>query len=189
MKRGDRSNRRHRPHSWWVHMLWGLSAIVLGILLLTSPVMTGLFLVQLMAVFWLVGGVIDIIHAVVAREKGWGWTVGGGTVGILAGLVILGHPIIGAVIAAATLFLFAAFTAILSGITNILGGRSRDEESRSWRRFFLGVLQIIIGIFMLWHPVLGTLTFTTALGLVAIVGGVGSVGLAIGARRRNKAGR
>ena len=183
------SERRRRPHSWWVHMLWGLSSIVLGILLLTRPVMTGLFLVQLMAVFWLVGGVIDIIHALSAREAGWGWTVVGGTVGILAGLFILGHPIIGAVVAAATLFLFAAFTAIVSGVTNILGGRSRGEESRSWRRFFLGVFQIIIGIFMLWHPVLGTLTFTTALGLVAIVGGVGSVGLAIGARRSRKSGR
>ena len=189
MKKADRSDRRHRTHSWWVHLLWGLSAIVLGILLLTRPVITGVFLVRLMGVFWLVGGVIDFVHAVFAREKGWGWTVGGAIVGILAGLVILGHPVVGMVITAATLFLVAAFTAIVSGATNILGCRNRTEESWSWRRFFLGVLQIIIGIFMLWHPVLGTLTFATALGLIAIVGGVGSVGLAIGARRSRKSGR
>ena len=170
-------------------MLWGLSAIVLGILLLTRPVITALFLVQLMGVFWLVGGIIDIIHAVFTREKGWGWTAGGAIVGILSGLVILGHPIVAMAITAATLFLVAAFTAIVSGVTNILGGRNRTEESWSWRRFFLGVLQIVIGLFMLWHPVTGTLTFTTALGLIAIGGGVGSVGLAIGARSTRKSGR
>ena len=179
-------NRQQRTHSWWAYLLWGISSIVLGILLLTRPVMTGLFLVQAMAVFWLVGGVIDIVHGLFAREKGWGWSVAGGIVGILAGLVILGHPIAGAVITAAALFLIAAFTAIFTGVTNILGVRSRAGESWSWGRFFLGLLQIVIGVFMLWHPVIGTLAFTTALALVAIVGGVGSVGLAFRARARRK---
>ena len=63
---------------------------------------------------------------------------------------------------------------------------SRAGESWSWGRFFLGFLQIVIGVFMLWHPVIGTLAFTTALALVAIVGGVGSVGLAFRARAHRK---
>ena len=36
------------------------------------------------------------------------------------------------------------------------------------------------------HGLLGTLTFPAALGLLAIIGGVGSVGLAIAARSRRK---
>lgn len=187
MKRSDRLNRQDRAHGWLAHMLWGLSSIVLGFLLLTRPVMTGLLLVQFMAVYWLVGGVIDIVHAVFARDKGWGWNIAGGIVGILAGLVILGHPLIGAALTAATLFMLAAFTAIFSGVTNILGCRSQAGKSWSWGRFFLGVLQVIVGIFMLWHPILGTLTFTTALGLVAIVGGLGSIGLAFHSRSRKSA--
>ena len=187
MKRAERSNRQGRSHGWLAHLLWGLSSIVLGFLLLTRPVMTGLVLVQFMAVYWIAGGVVDVVHGVFAREKGWGWNIAGGIVGILAGFVILGHPIIGAALTAATLFILAAFTAIFSGVTNILGCRSQAGRSWSWGRFFLGVLQVIIGIFMLWHPILGTLTFTTALGLVAIVGGAGSIGLAFRARSSKSA--
>ena len=187
MKNADRSTRQGRTRGWWVHLLWGLSAIVLGVLLVARPVETGLFLVQVMAIFWLVGGVIDLIHALVARDKGAGWSIVVAIVGILAGLVILGHPIVGLVLTVTTLFMVAAFSAIFFGVTNIVeGARKRDGESRPWSRFFLGVLQVVIGIFMLWHPVLGTLAFSSALGFVAIAGGVGAVGLALGARKRNK---
>ena len=181
----EKSQPSPRNHSWWAYLLWGLGSIVLGILLITRPALTALFLVRAMAVFWLVGGVVDIIRALVARDKGGGWIIAGGIVGILAGIVILGHPILGAVLTLATLFLFAACSAIFYGVVNIVGGAVRGEAaSWSWGRFLLGVLQVIIGVFMLWHPVVGTLAFTSVLGIVAIVGGVGATGLAIGSRRR-----
>ncbi|MCY4377243.1 MAG: DUF308 domain-containing protein [Spirochaetaceae bacterium] len=184
----DRSSREHGSHGWWAHLLWGISVVVLGVLLIARPVGKAVFLVQVMAVFWLVGGAIDVIHAMVARDKGWGWSLIGGVIGMLAGFVILGHPIVGAVLTVATLFLVAAFAAIVTGVMNMLGGspRAKKRSGASWSlgRFFRGLLQVVIGVFMLWHPILGTLTFSTALGLVAIVGGAAATALALRARSR-----
>ena len=159
----------------WI--LWGVGAFVVGMMLLTNPATTAVFIVRVVAVFWLVGGVIDVFQALFTRRgQGRGWTLFGGVIGILGGLVILGHPILGVVIATATLYLFAAISAMAFGLSNLFG--ARGERGWTWGRFFLGILQLLIGVLMLWHPVIGSLEFTTVLAIAAIAGGGGMVMLA-----------
>lgn len=163
-------------------LLWGLGAITVGILFLNSPAMTARFIVQVLAVYWLVGGVIDVFVAVWSREGNWGWSIISGVVGIIIGFVILGHPLAGAAITVAILYIFLALSAILSGLTNIVGGSRRGAgKKRTWSlgRFFLGAIQLVIGILMFWHPIMGSLAFTTVLALFVIVGGMGTIMAAI----------
>ena len=168
-------------HGRSARVLWGLIALVLGVMLLVSPGMTAVFIVQAVAVFCLVGGVVDVLQALFSRQQeGRGWALLGGIVGILGGLMILGYPFLGLVITTATLYVFAAVSALVYGLTNLLGARTGKHWP--WGRFFLGVLQVLIGVLMLWHPVIGSLQFTTVLAIVAVLGGIGLVGLAL--RRR-----
>ena len=167
---------RSQSHSPLFYLLAGIGAVVLGIFLVTSPVTTMRYLVQVLAVVWLVSGAGDIGRALFKRDEGWGWTLLGGFVSIVAGLVILGNPLLGAVFSVGTLFIFAAVAVIASGLANIFGGteRTKVRTSKRWTigRFLLGVLQVACGVLILMHPLFGLVTLTLTLGFVAIVGGV-----------------
>lgn len=157
-------------------LMWAVGAVIFGVLLVTWPVPTLRVLVRLLAVFWLVSGVADVGRSVFKRENGRGWSLLGGIVSIVAGLAILGNPLLGAVFSVGTLVVFAAVAVIFSGIANIFGGtkRTRSKTEKGWTvgRFVLGVLQVGIGVVILMHPVLGLVTVTFAMAIVAIVGGV-----------------
>ena len=174
----------------WSQLLWGLGAITVGILFLNNPAMTARFIVQVLAVYWLIGGAIDVCVALWTREGNWGWQIISGIFGIVIGFVILGHPLAGAVITVAILYIFLAMSAILSGLTNIVGGSRRGaSRKRSWSlgRFFLGAIQVAIGVLMLWHPITGSIAFTTVMAIFVIIGGTGTVMAALMGNRENPA--
>mgnify|MGYP002189487413 FL=1 len=69
---------------WWVSLLIGLLAIMLGIWCLTSPWSTITALSIVFSVTFFVSGVFEIIFAVSNRNtlKGWGWTLVSGIIEI-----------------------------------------------------------------------------------------------------------
>jgi uncharacterized membrane protein HdeD (DUF308 family) len=78
---------------YWFTVLWGIGAVVVGVLLVSRPVVTAFFLVQVMAVLWLVGGVVDIVSVLFNRVgEHRVWRLVGGVVAIVAGLILLGNP-------------------------------------------------------------------------------------------------
>src|SRR5690242_15644046 len=83
---------------WWLPVAFGITAIVLGVLLLAYPGVTALVLVAVMGIYWLVEGVFDVILAIVHRAPRWGWRLASGIVSAIAGLFILAYPILGTVL-------------------------------------------------------------------------------------------
>jgi uncharacterized membrane protein HdeD (DUF308 family) len=77
---------------WWLVLLEGIAAIILGLLLLTAPQATLLVLVQLLGIYWLVKGIFQIISIFIDSSR-WGWKLFAGILGIVAGIIILGHPL------------------------------------------------------------------------------------------------
>src|SRR5947209_17942141 len=76
---------------WWLVLLEGIAAVIIGLFLLTSPGITLLFLVQVAGFFWLFGGIL--IVSIFVDSSLWGWKLIGGIIGILAGILVLQHPI------------------------------------------------------------------------------------------------
>ncbi len=162
--------RRQDSWLWWLPLLFGISAIVLGGLLLVRPSMTAIILIAVMGVYWLIEGVFDVILALVHRAPHWGWRLAGGIISALAGLVILAYPIEGTVIAVIVLFWVLVIGAIVSGILNIIGGL--QAAPRSWWTVLLGVLKIVLAVLLLENPLVGTLALVPVLGILAIVNGI-----------------
>jgi len=126
--------------------------------------------VQIMAVFWVVGGVLDPMNGLTHPEQpGRAWRVLGGIIGILAGIIIMIHPIVGTPVTIAFGFYFLAFAAIVTGIINLMGGFPR---TLSWGVSLLGVTQIILGIFLVTHPLVGMLAYVPTLGMLASAAGI-----------------
>ncbi|MFN2188020.1 MAG: DUF308 domain-containing protein, partial [Candidatus Promineifilaceae bacterium] len=84
---------------WWFLLIDGIVAIIIGILLLMSPVKMSIILVQALALFWLIKGVISIVGLFVDRSA-WGWKLFIGVVGIIGGYVLIKYPIGGTAVVA-----------------------------------------------------------------------------------------
>lgn len=71
----------------------GALAIIVGLLFLRDPVQTVLLVTILLGVWWVVGGVVDILGAVLRRPaERRGWDIFAGAITVLAGLVLLINP-------------------------------------------------------------------------------------------------
>jgi uncharacterized membrane protein HdeD (DUF308 family) len=82
---------------WWLTLILGISAIVVGGLLLwgnlITKVETYFLLVTVLGVWWLVDGIFDIVSLFVDRTA-WAWKLFMGIVSIIAGGYILMYPIL-----------------------------------------------------------------------------------------------
>ena len=75
----------------WLIVIQGVAGIILGLLLLTAPGISSLVLVQFLAIYWLVSGIIGLVSLIWDRTQ-WGWKVFGGVLGVVAGTAVLRHP-------------------------------------------------------------------------------------------------
>lgn len=71
-----------------LHMLFGVLAIVVGVLFLRAPVNAVLSLTLLMACLLMAGGLFNIISAVSFRFSGWGMSVVSGIIDLILGVLI-----------------------------------------------------------------------------------------------------
>lgn len=164
----DTAGTESLPVPWWLVLLEGIAAVIIGIFLLTSPGITLFALVQVTGFFWLIGGIFRIV-SIFVDSSSWGWKLLGGVIGILAGLVILQHPLW------STLLLPAVYVIILGVQGIILGGASLVMAFRGggWGTGVLGALSILLGIVLLLNPLfIGIAVLPFVLGAFALLGGI-----------------
>jgi uncharacterized membrane protein HdeD (DUF308 family) len=168
-------------HGWVLLLLWGMAWIILGFFLLFQPGITAILLVQMMAVFWVVGGVIDLMNGLAQRDQpNRGWRICSAVLGIAAGVVIMIHPIAGTLVTVAFGYYLLAFTAMVTGLINMFGVFKRHL---SWGGSLLGLMQVILGIFLVTHPLVGMLAYVPTLGIVVIAAGIVIIVSSFKARR------
>ena len=159
-----------QSHGWPLLLVWGVAWVILGLFLLFQPGITAVLLVQLMAVFWVVGGVIDLVTGLGhGGHPHRGWRIFGGILSIAAGVIIMAHPLVGAIVTIAFGFYLLAFAAIINGLINLVGGFTGGI---SWGGSLLGLVQVIVGIFLVTHPLMGILAYVPTLGIITVVAGV-----------------
>ena len=56
------------PIPWWLVLLQGIAAVIIGVFLLTAPGITLLFLVQVLGFFWLIGGILGIMSIFIVEH-------------------------------------------------------------------------------------------------------------------------
>ena len=88
--------------SWWIYLLEGIGAILVGILLLTAPGRTLVAITIFLGFYWLFVGVLELARMFVDRSVPWYWSLLIGLLGIAAGLIVLNHPLLAAAILPAT---------------------------------------------------------------------------------------
>ncbi len=164
--------------TWWIMLIQGIAALILGILLFTNPLSTLFTIVIFLGVFWVVGGIFDIIGAFARRksDKGWLWELIAGVIGIVAGLFLLGNPVASVVLLPATVAIIIGVMAIISGIFNIIWAiRVRNEiQGEAWIILW-GVISIILGIWILSAPLGAAVSLVVVAAALAVIGGIAMI--------------
>jgi uncharacterized membrane protein HdeD (DUF308 family) len=155
---------------WWVILLQGVFAIILGLLLVSSPGMTTLVMIQFLGIYWLIAGVFNLVGIFLDHAM-WGWKLFTGILGILAGMLVIQHPLWSTVLIPTTLIVIIGIVGLIFGIVGLIAA----FQGGGWGPGILGVLGIILGLVLLGSPVLGAIALPLVLGIFALVGGVAAV--------------
>ena len=143
--------------------IFGVIAIILGILCLLAPVLTGVWALTLMGLFVLAAGIVRMIWAFQAGSFGKGllmFAIGGLT--LLCGIALVANPLF----ASGVLTVILAVYFIFDGISEIVGGiRLRPEAGWGWM-LVGGIVSVLLGI-MIWaqFPLSGVWAIGILLGI------------------------
>lgn len=156
---------------WWLVLIEGIAAVILGLMFFMWPAKTTVVLVPLIGLYWMFDGMFSIVSIFVDKSA-WGWKLFMGIVGILAGWFLFTSPIIGAFTLASAFVWVLAFMGIFAGIAKIL----QAFQGAGWGPGFLGVLMIVLGA-LLMNSLLSAPLLTAAIvpfvagGFLVVFGG------------------
>ncbi|HEU5379464.1 MAG TPA: DUF308 domain-containing protein [Ktedonobacteraceae bacterium] len=159
-----------QPFPWWIVLLDGIAALIVGICLLISPGMTTLVLVQFLGFYWLISGTLSIVGIFVNRSL-WGWKLCVGILGILAGLVVIRHPLWSALFLPLSLVITLGILGLAQGIAKF----AQAFQGGGIGAVLLGIIDIIFGIILLTSPLMGALAFILVLGILAVLEGIAAI--------------
>ncbi|MGB0057447.1 MAG: DUF308 domain-containing protein, partial [Methyloceanibacter sp.] len=112
--------------------LEGIAAILVGFLLLTEPASTVVAITIFLGFYWLFVGVLELVRMFVDRSVPWIWSLLIGILGIVAGVLVLNHPLFAAILLPATLVIYLGVLGIVMGIFGIIGGSPVAGLDRSF---------------------------------------------------------
>jgi uncharacterized membrane protein HdeD (DUF308 family) len=161
---------------WWVRLLQGVLAVIVGVMFFARPAGAYEALVLTLGAWAIVDGTFMLVGALTQRS--WQLAIGG-IAGIIVGYLALTRPIGAAVV----FFYFAAVWAMARGIGEIaFGANLRDETPGRGTVVVAGIVSLLFGIGMLLSPLVGILALAYVLGVYAFVWGVVMIALSIAVR-------
>ncbi|MCG6928897.1 MAG: HdeD family acid-resistance protein [Acidobacteria bacterium] len=171
--------------SWWVLLLRGVLAILLGIAAFARPGMALKTLLMLFAAYVFIDGISNVIAAFSGRDDNEHWWVVliEGILGIAIGVLTVFRPGTTGVV----LLVLIAFWAIMTGILRIiLAIRLRKEIEGEWWLGLSGLLGVLFGVIVMMKPGAGALSVLWMIGFWLILMGITLVLLSFKSRGFHK---
>ena len=152
---------------WWLILLQGICAAIIGFLLLTETAVTLATLVVLLGIYWFVLGVLDIAR-MFSSPRGWGWSLFSGILGILAGLVLIRHPLWSGFLTTSVLVWIIGGLGLVMGAVGIV----RAITGGGWGMAIGAVLSILLGLLLIFHTGATIVVLVYTAGVMALIGGI-----------------
>jgi uncharacterized membrane protein HdeD (DUF308 family) len=167
---------------WWLILLNGIAAIIIGLLLLASPKETVVLLMRLLGLYWIISGLFGIV-SIFVDSTAWGWRLFMGIIGIFAGWVVLDNPLWSAVLVPTTFVWLLGLQGIVIGIISLI----EAFRGAGWGAGILGAISIILGAVLLGNAfdnaVMTAMIVAWVGGIFAIVGGIAAIVMSFRVRK------
>ena len=168
-------NRQQQSSAWWIFLLQGIAAILLGLMLITNPGATLVALTTFLGFYLLITGVLALVRFFVDRSTSRLWSLLSGIVGILAGVFVLNHPLLAAVSVPTLLIIILGVEALGMGVFEII----RGFQGGGAGAFILGVINVVIGLLLLGRPMAAALAVPFIFAVLLLIEGVGLLDLGV----------
>lgn len=161
------------PRPWWVTLIEGSALFLVGAVMLWSPAKTQIntwqLLVELLGIWWLIRGVMDIVSMFI-DHTGWGWKLFLGIISIIAGGYILMYPIASALVLPQVFSFVLGLWALVQGVIMLI----MAFRGAGWGAGILGALGILLGLVLMGsYGDFGMgLAFLWTASVFALIGGI-----------------
>jgi uncharacterized membrane protein HdeD (DUF308 family) len=165
---------------WWHLLIEGIVGVILGVFFLTVPGATTVVLVRVLGWFWLIGGILSLV-TMFTGEAGESkiWRLLESILGIVAGFLVLEHPLLAAIT-------IPTILVIIMGILGVLIGGIYAYEALNGAGLGAGLLaamSLILGLILLGSPLLSAMALPFIFGVWLLIGGIAAIGAAFRLRR------
>jgi len=162
---------------WWLVLLEGLASLIIGIYLIASPIATTIILVRLLGWYWLFLG-ITTIATIFMDKTNWIWRAISGMLGILAGLAVIGHPFLSALLVPEIFVIIVGVLVVCFGFIRLFWALKEG-----WGAAIMGAVNILLGALILGNPLLGIVSLVYLAAILGIAGGIIAIYMAIKMRK------
>lgn len=155
---------------WWVILIWGVLAALLGIMLITTPIETAFYLILFMGVYWFIGGIFTLFGLLQDRSF-MGLKIFLSAISILAGVTIMAYPLYSTVLILPMLVVIIGVWGIIIGVTKLFDAfRSKNAGAG-----ILGLISIVFGMILLLSPYAAAIALPIVAGFFSLLAGVSTV--------------
>jgi uncharacterized membrane protein HdeD (DUF308 family) len=154
---------------WWLILMGGILNVIVGLLLLTSPVRTVFVLVLALGFYWIFTGILTLVGMFIDNTA-WGWKLLMGLLSLAAGVIILRYPLIGMVTIPAIMILILGIQGLTAGLIGLL----LAFKGGGWGAGILSLLSVVFGLILIFNyssPAM-IVTFVWMTGIFALAGGI-----------------
>lgn len=127
-------------------LLGGIISLVFGVLLIARTEGTIEVIMMLVGLWWLIQGLFNLLAVFIDKSQ-WGWKLLGGIFGVIAGLLVLNHPLIGGAIYFSVWIIVLGIFGLLFGVVAIVAA----FQGAGWGAGLFGVVSVIIGLLMIFN--------------------------------------
>ena len=163
---------------WWLLLLQGIAAIILGLMLITAPGATLVVMVTFLGFLWLIEGILSLVHVFIDRSIPRIWSLLTGIIGIIAGILVVRHPLLAALTVPTVLVILLGVGGLSMGASGIIAAFAGGGIGI----FILGVINVLIGLLLLSSPAAAALAVPFVFGVLLLIEGVALIVLAFRAK-------
>ena len=170
-----------RDH-WVLFLIEGIVLVLLGVLAVLVPMVATIAVTILIGWLFCISGVVGLITTLMMRNApGFWWSLLSAVLGVVAGIILLGWPVLGAI--SLTLLMTAFFT--IEGIASIMYSlEHRKELTGRWTWMLVSGIVDLILAFIIVTGLPGTAAWALGLlvGINMLFGGTSMIAMALHAR-------
>ncbi len=121
-----------------------------------------------LGLYWLFVGVLELVRVFVDRSVPWYWSLLIGVLGIVAGIIVLNHPLFAAIVLPTAIVIWLGVLGVVIGVLAMIGAFTGGGVGS----FIFGLVNFIIGLILLGSPMVAALAVPLVFGILLLVQGV-----------------